>query len=90
LGRRATEKQKKHTTQLKSRNDTTVIRNSLYCCSAMELYSLGAGRYSGFTEFLIFIPILQLNSTSKTWIDQERLIEFFLQSLTDSQPADAL
>jgi len=67
-----------------------LIANSIYCCSAMEQYSLRAGRYNGYTEFLIFLPLLQLNYSSVPRIDHEGLIKIFLQSLTVSQPADAL
>ena len=56
----------------------------------MELYSLRAGRYIGYTEFLIFLSLLQLNYSLVQWIDQEGLIKIFLKSVTVSQPADAL
>jgi len=40
---------------VRSRNDTTANLNSLYCCSAIDLYWLGAGRYTGYTDsFLSF------------------------------------
>ena len=55
----------------------TVNRNSVYCCSAMDLFSLGAGRYTGYTEFLIFLPLLQMNSASVPRIYLEVLIEIF-------------
>ena len=59
----------------------TVNLSSVYCCSAMDLFSLGAGRYTGYTEFLIFLPLLQINSGSEPRINKGGLIEIFSSNL---------
>ena len=64
----------------------TVNRNSLYCCSAMYLFSLGAGRYTGYTEFLISLQLLQINSGSVPRINKRVKMKF--SPVTYCQPTD--
>ena len=56
----------------------------------MEFYSLGDSRYYGYTEYLVSLPLLQLNSSSVPWLGQEGLIDIFLELLNVSQPVDTL
>ena len=64
----------------------TVIRNSLYCCSSTDLFSLGAGRYSGYTEYFIFLTLLQINSGSLPRIDKRVKMKF--SPVTYCQPTN--
>jgi hypothetical protein len=63
---------------------------TIACCSAKDLYWLGAGRYIGYTELLISLPLLQINFCLVPRLDEGSLIEKFLQLLTVSQPTGAL
>ena len=62
-----------------TRNDTTANLNCLYCCSVVDLYWLGAVRYTGYTDCFLSFFGSEENFQLSAQLDQEGLFAKFFE-----------